>query len=451
MSFDWAAFGAGLKGENVGDFKKAQEDAEWQKKERARKEEDWAKQDAAKKEIAAVSPQTLVAERNAQAEKDNAQVEQDASAARVVQEAFKNPAAGGIMLTPGADQSAPQPAATTFSADVQQRQARNPMMAGLQSAPEQRPEQFSSALSKAADVARAGIVADALKPQTQARPPAQPEAAPRISDHIGAAMKVLAIKQKYGQDTSMDQLKLAELSKELDKEGATHALALFHAGDFNAGLHEANNNGQHVGWKLDGKPQQVEEEVGGQKMRSYVVNLVNSKGETRQINTAPDMFAVMGLKNQIDAGQAGKKIENDTKEVGIKADAQKSTADYQAGMLGVARQNADTKLEAVDAKTAALEAKAKKGENRRLLTNDGVKQLDTAYGIKRDPISNMIDPDSIKDKAGYYRDSAEMERRVNDGENPMTVASELAGRAMRKQKLGDTSGAAATGTPKKLW
>lgn len=129
------------------------------------------------------------------------------------------------------------------------------------------------------------------------------------------------------------------------------------------------------------------------------------------------------------------------------------TRRHNVASEGIANKNADNKLTLAEIRADAAAKKAADADNKgnRLMVNDGVRALDVAYGVKRDPITNMVDPDSIKDKTGYYRDIAALEERVNAGEKPMAVAGDLANKATRDQKGGITGQSPATGTPKRLW
>lgn len=50
----------------------------------------------------------------------------------------------------------------------------------------------------------------------------------------------------------------------------------------------------------------------------------------------------------------------------------------------------------------------------------------TEFGAKRDPVSNMIDPDTIKDRPGYTQALAEVERLVKSGVPPLEAANTVA-------------------------
>jgi hypothetical protein len=105
---------------------------------------------------------------------------------------------------------------------------------------------------------------------------------------------------------------------------------------------------------------------------------------------------------------------------------------YQKG-AGVLQtdQNGNTKV--VVAPQPADDIK----EGRRLLVNDGIRQLGQAFGAKLDPRSQLLDTSSIKDIPGYEAGTLELERRVLAGESPMTVAADISGRARRRAALRD--------------
>lgn len=81
-----------------------------------------------------------------------------------------------------------------------------------------------------------------------------------------------------------------------------------------------------------------------------------------------------------------------------------------------------------------LKSDKKAASQDRLLVNDGAAKIGEIYGAKQDPITRMVDTENVKDKPGYFKDMAELERRVRAGEPPLDVANQLADRAFRKQK-----------------
>lgn len=91
--------------------------------------------------------------------------------------------------------------------------------------------------------------------------------------------------------------------------------------------------------------------------------------------------------------------------------------------------------------------KAKPGSESqgRLLVNDAVAQVAGAFGARLDPISKMIDQESIKDRAGYEKAIQEVEALVQGGMAPMAAASQIAEKYRRQQALAKTGGAAAPG------
>lgn len=296
-----------------------------------------------------------------------------------------------------------------------------------------------------ADTIRQELAKPNLKDAPQA--PKQPG----FHDDLMDLVNLARIDVKHGKATAASLHPLLSTLKNAEDEGMSNSLKIALTGDEEGAKKMFESTGvmrDASGVRFE--PSTFDPGNGMKPMKSVVAIMPNGK----RIDAAGALFAKNQAEDVLGAYFKQTHLDTEKKKVDNEGKAQAATGIYQGRMAGVAEKNADTQLAAVDAKTAALEQKAKHIENRRLFTNDGVKQLDTAYGIKRDPLTSMIDPDSIKDKAGYYRDSAEMENRVNNGENPMTVAGELAARAMRAQKLSDTSGASETasaGTPKKLW
>lgn len=88
-------------------------------------------------------------------------------------------------------------------------------------------------------------------------------------------------------------------------------------------------------------------------------------------------------------------------------------------------------------------------EQARMLTNDGVNQIGMAYGAKLDPVSKMMDPETINDPDGYFKAIKEAEQRIRAGEKPMAVAADIALRAKKKAAVDATRGesSAAPGAP----
>lgn len=86
-------------------------------------------------------------------------------------------------------------------------------------------------------------------------------------------------------------------------------------------------------------------------------------------------------------------------------------------------------------------------EQARALTNDGVNQIGMAFGAKLDPVSKMMDPETINDPDGYYKAIKEAEQRIRAGEKPMAVAADIALRAKKKAAVDATRGGAAPSAP----
>lgn len=86
-------------------------------------------------------------------------------------------------------------------------------------------------------------------------------------------------------------------------------------------------------------------------------------------------------------------------------------------------------------------------EQARMLTNDGVNQIGMAYGAKLDPVSKMMDPETINDQPGYFAAIKEAEQRIRAGEKPMAVAADIALRAKKKQAIEATRGDSAPAAP----
>lgn len=285
MAFNFGAMAGGLaKGYSQGIEDQAKrEEAERKKKDRERIEKEQADDDAIKAELKGVSPQSLAASRSTGA----------------------GQGAGPATQPVGQGQGAMLP--STAQA-VPQAMAVNPATLGVSGKALASPaggQPLSKAVSQGVMVQR---------PQ---------EASPTLSDYLDSAMQSMAIKQKYGKDTTQDQLALKMTMDKLDKEGVTNALALAHGGDFQGMLHELNNNGQHVGWSLQGEPVRREFEVAGQKIPGYTVSVVNKNGDVRTINTAQDMFAKLAVDKQLDAITAAGKAKAD--------------AEYNTGRLGLER------------------------------------------------------------------------------------------------------------------
>lgn len=83
--------------------------------------------------------------------------------------------------------------------------------------------------------------------------------------------------------------------------------------------------------------------------------------------------------------------------------------------------------------------------HQRELVQQGVNQLGIAMGAKLDPISKMIDIDSIKDKTKFTEASKELEKRVLAGETPLAVADDLAKRYITSQKATEAQGPSGSG------
>jgi hypothetical protein len=71
----------------------------------------------------------------------------------------------------------------------------------------------------------------------------------------------------------------------------------------------------------------------------------------------------------------------------------------------------------------------------------------TEFGAKRDPVSNMIDPDTIKDRPGYTRALAEVEALVRGGMPPLQAADTVAQRFRGAQGATQQTGAAGYSGP----
>lgn len=265
-------------------------------------------------------------------------------------------------------------------------------------------------------------------------------ASPTMNDQIDFMHKRAAVDLKYGKLDTAGVLNLENTVKNMKAEGLGNAIKLMNSGDVQGGAAAYNSMGNHR-VQVVGSQDSVYN-VGGVDVPTKLVTLRDDKGQTETINTAQYLNSMTGIENVIKQAQEGAKNAND-----------------KAGKDETARHNKKDEAETSRHNIASEENDRIKAEktgsatasNDRQLINDGVKMLDTAYGIKRDPLTQAIDTNSIKDKAGYYADAAEIERRVNAGEKPMAVASEIADRAMRKQKMDEMPGTKSSGTPKKLW
>lgn len=342
MGLNLGAMAGGVaKGWSQGIEDKAKiDDAEWKKKERDRQEKDWAEKDQFKKEAAGISAQSEVDARNARAAEANAKMDADASAARISQEQFKNPASQGIMPTPNAEQPA-----RTFSADMGQRQASNPIQgSGITVAP----KPASVVQLESPEASRAAIIANGINPKQPEAQRVPLETTPLLADHISAAHKILALKQKYGQDTSMDQVNLKVMADKLKKEGVDQALPLLHKKDAKGTLDAINSNGDHVGWEQVGdlRTENVVIAEGMPPIETTIMTIRNKDGVVRTLDSVRDGYAAGGLFKQVEIGQKASEIaqtkkhqdaalKNQAAELGIKqsehkdkrADIEKQKAD----------------------------------------------------------------------------------------------------------------------------
>ena len=65
--------------------------------------------------------------------------------------------------------------------------------------------------------------------------------------------------------------------------------------------------------------------------------------------------------------------------------------------------------------------------------------LDTTYGVKRDAMGSLLNPDVVQDGESYQRDQRELSARIDRGEDPIAVATEINQRAIKGKKLGRTA------------
>lgn len=69
----------------------------------------------------------------------------------------------------------------------------------------------------------------------------------------------------------------------------------------------------------------------------------------------------------------------------------------------------------------------------------GREQLDTVYGIKRDALGNMLNPDVVQDADAWLRDDAELQKRIIAGDDPVQAGSEIGRRAIAGKRAEDVA------------
>lgn len=291
MNFDIGAFSAGLRGENVGEYKAKQLDEEHRKKEQARQEKQWEREDQMQAELDALDSKY----KKPSAEEQRKKYDTEQSIAKTAADVVANPAANGIV--PGVPQTEVKPVG--FSSEVAANAAQNGINVG------------------------ASPIVNKAKPSIGDFTPKQPEFKPvenTFIDTLNHAADRLAIKAKYGKADETAQVQMMSAIKKLKEEGADDAVAQFHAGNFEAGLEGFNQVGEHRGAQIVGTPQQSTYEYAGQKMPTTIVQLQMPDGKIETINTAQygamRFKADQALKLAIDAAQAAQtaKHQNDSLE-----------------------------------------------------------------------------------------------------------------------------------------
>lgn len=281
MELDWGAFGAGLRGENVGEFKRSRSDEERRKKEEER-------DDAYRKDMEGIpSPDDAYKAKQAEYEKSRKSSEVDSSSAVTAARVVANPAAQGFSLPT----ARPEPA--TFADSVAQRAQDGVLTAAAKpSAPQ-------------SIIAANGIGAASAMRQEIAKPePVVSQEAPKapgMNDWLEFATKRAAIDVKHGKLNGLGMMQLAQARKQLMDEGVDEAVMKFQQGDAAGGLESFNASGKYVGAKLVGEPQRGEFDYNGVKMPTTIVTLQLPNGRTETINTAQYGSARIKAENQFSA------------------------------------------------------------------------------------------------------------------------------------------------------
>lgn len=273
-----------------------------------------------------------------------------------------------------------------------------------------------------ASIVRSGIPSQA--PEFQAAEKRQPT----IGDALRYQQRLLELDRKYGRPIGDKMLELANMRKKIEDEGFGKAVNLLHSGNYDAGVKAFNETGKSK-WSLDpaSPPKQGFVIVGGEKVPTHLITVKNHDGQTRVINTANDLRAMMDFEKAIKLEQEGTKIKNA----------------YDVGMT-----NAEGRIAAAKATKAPNVLSAKKA---------GVGALDIAYGIKRDAMGEILNPSvlSSTQKSQYFKDAAAIAALVDQGSDPWAAAEQITGKTLRSQEEakvvmpGNSKPAADVGNPSK--
>lgn len=134
---------------------------------------------------------------------------------------------------------------------------------------------------------------------------------------------------KKGDVAPQAYLQTRALLDKMRGEGVTQAIEAFDRGDYAGGLAAYNSVGQHSGAKIVGTPIETTTTLpNGAVTPTHLVTLASPNGPPTVIDTAQIRYKMMGLEKQLDLMDKSAKGKSD--------------ADYKAGMLSVAQQNAKT-------------------------------------------------------------------------------------------------------------
>lgn len=243
---------------------------------------------------------------------------------------------------------------------------------------------------------------------------------PMVSDYmvqIQLAKNALASGQgDMGSVIKAKNEAIAGMTKELIK-GIGSSLTV---DDLNKKYYDNFDNGHHLEKRKDGI-YSVDEASGNailvQAPDGRPASLLDIKQDLLTAHVSdPEKMAELGIKFQTQALERNKLAE--------------TMRHNKAGEANDAKA-ADTKLAIAEAKAAGGGQKETDLMNRVKL---GVDQLALAYGVKLDALGQILNKDAIKDIAGYRKATAEMERRVRAGEEPLAIVDELAGQGARMQE-----------------